>query len=175
KIRDGFVSNSSSSSFIILIKKWSVMDNPDDKDFIATEEDIKKAKEYGFTETETINPFRYEELRSVNEAKPIERPEQLGLAYAVTCNEDDVIYFLVKNNIPFKASTHYQNHYYCYGRGWDYILRAENFGQTMCMYGEEYEKKMGGWLLEPVKKIPKQEFLEQEKKYLRLEENLNEG
>jgi len=45
KIRTGFVSNSSSSSFIILIKKWSVMDNPDDKDFIATEEDIKKAKE----------------------------------------------------------------------------------------------------------------------------------
>jgi hypothetical protein len=160
KVRFGFVANSSSSSFIVLIKDaWGTEKNTD---FIATKEDILKLIEYGFKYTDTTNPFRYEELRSVNNAEPVEKSGYEALALAVACNESDVLYFLVKNNIPFKASTHYQNHYYAYGRGWENIIRAENFGQTMCMYGEEYTEELGHWELPPVQKIPRDKWLKGE-------------
>lgn len=160
KIRLGFVSNSSVSSFIILVKTWPPLKKYSEY-FIATPEDIKKAKEYGFEETTIVNPFRYEELMSVKYSESIERPDHLGLAFHVICNQDEVMYFLVKNNIPFKASVHYQNQYYCYGRDWDYILRAENFGITMCMYGEERTEESGDWKIKPVRKMPKDKWLKQ--------------
>ena len=170
KIRLGFVSNSSSSSFIVLVKAGEPV-SKHEEDFIASEEDIKKLVEYGFTETGTTNPFRYEELRSVGCPDPIVRSEELALVYSVHCNQDEVIYFLVKNNIPFRASVHYQNHYYCCGKDWSYLLRAENFGQTMCMYGEERTEELGEWKLDPVQKIPKDEYLKDEQELWGYEEN----
>lgn len=161
KIRMGFVSNSSVSSFIILVRPYFA-NSPQDIDFIASEENITKAKEYGFTETRIVNPFRYSEFRSVNNAEPIEREGTLGLVFTVLSNQIDVLYFLVKNNIPFRASVHYKNHYYCYGKDWDYVLRAENFGYTMCMYGEKRTEQLGEWDLEPVRKMPKDEWLKEQ-------------
>ena len=55
KIRNGFVSNSSSSSFIVRFKNHPHRNRSDS--MIATEEDIRKLTDYGFQLSRIENPF----------------------------------------------------------------------------------------------------------------------
>ncbi len=157
KFRYGFVSNSSTASFIVRIK--------DDKIFtikgegwLASEEDIEKLKEYGFTKCNIVSPY------TMNIHPPAEEdPDdfEISMKYWVSCNQDEVMCFLVKNNIPFKASVHYDNEYWSYRKDNDYVLSAENFGVTLDMYGddrydlEEMEKRPS------LTKIPKDQYIKE--------------
>ena len=92
------------------------------------------------------------------------------LTYYVSCNEDEVISFLVKNNIPFKASCHYDHYYVSYKRNSDYILFARNFGIVIDTYGEdkvELTNKLAGKVgiekVKPYEKVDKKEWLEDNK------------
>lgn len=144
KIRNGFVSNSSSSSFIVRFKSIPHLERDDS--MIASEEDIRKLANYGFQLSRTDNPFNVDG-KIVN---PLEE-KYIGfftsLKYSVGCNQDIVLAFLLKNKIPFRASIHYDNDFYQYNRGDKNILMARNSGQVLAMYGADEgaihdEKKM---------------------------------
>ena len=144
KIRNGFVSNSSSSSFVVIVDENRL--DLDGKGYgtIATEEDIKKLKEYGFSSSHSLNIKK--ELR-----------------YYVSCNQDFVLYFLMKNNIPFKAFVHYDHEFYTYKKDSDYMLKAHNFGKELEMYGEDNlyyvsDKK-------PIERLYKEEWLKDQEKF----------
>ncbi len=171
KIRTGFVSNSSTASFLIKIKE-DEYPRSKEKDFVATEEDIQKLIEVGFYFVEARNscPFFFEP-----ENKSEKRTEKsTHLYYYITCNEDSVIYFLVKNNIPFKASCHYDNYYISYRKDSDFIFSAKNFGVEFEMYGEDNKEEMYEMMKEltkederyerkPFEKMDKKQWLEDEK------------
>lgn len=132
KIRVGFVSNSSASSFIVAIKfEHPMMKTEKNEPFLATTEDITKLEKYGFNKSNSLSPFRPHEDMSL---KDDEGP--LSMHFYTTCNQEEVIYFLVKNNIPFKASCHYNNYFVQYKKDADTILTANNFGYEICMYGD---------------------------------------
>ena len=136
KIRQGFVSNSSSSSFTVRFKNNSWTKN--DKSKLATEDDIKKLAEYGFQLSLTDNPFdvhsnNFKDLGDNNVSFVT------SLKYSVTVNQSIILTFLINNEIPFKASIHYDNAFYQYKRGDDKILVARNFGQVLAMYGADKE------------------------------------
>ncbi len=155
KIRTGFVSNSSVSSFIVRIMNHSILCQVPDN-VVATAEDIKKLKKFGFKDSNLTNPFNTDDTAMITG----EDDKHLSMKYSVACNQDEVIYFLVSNNIPFKASVHYDQEYWSYTRDADHILEAANYGQVLSMYGEDYYDYfdlMGS--LEPIKKNPKKEYL----------------
>jgi len=167
KIRNGFVSNSSTASFIIQIKEDNLF--PEEiKYFLASEEDISKLIGAGFSFAENIGIslicFEPKNLHKNRTEK------STCLTYYVSCNEDEVISFLVKNNIPFKASCHYDHYYVSYKRNSDYILFARNFGIVIDTYGEdkvELTNKLAGKVgiekVKPYEKVDKKEWLEDNK------------
>ena len=126
KIRNGFVSNSSSSSFIVQVEKEALHSNRDNQ-MIVNEESIPILEEYGFIETCRRSPF--------SEVPHDKWEEKKFMYYSITCNEEDVIEFLVKNNIPFKASCHYGHRFVQFEKDADSYLKAYNFGMEIDMYG----------------------------------------
>lgn len=160
KIRQGFVSNSSSSSFIVRLKEdgaWFKIE----KGFQASEEDVKKIEEFGFKKTNATSPFDKADTRIKTGEK--NKDFYLSMKYSISCNQDEVSYFLVKNNIPFKASVHYDHEYISYKKDSEYVLKAFNFGFKIDMYGEDrYNiKEMADSPL--CIRIPIKQFLEENK------------
>jgi len=176
KLRNGFISNSSSSSFIISTgeheKIWTEMGHKVELNKIATDEDIKKLIEYGFkprqdeispTCLELAYPVDLDYTETIDINNTGKTPE--CYYYQVVCNEDNVLYFLIKNNIPFKASTHYGHETYIYERNSDIIWHMENIGVACEMY-TDMEKRFKLFKNEPLmKQINKAEWLAEEDKY----------
>ena len=158
KIRTGFVSNSSSSSFIVRIANNKYVKTVE-KSFLASLEDVKKLEEFGFKKSNNFDPFKMDGLTIMSGEKV-----SISMECTVDCNQDEIIYFLVFNNIPFIASIHYGQEYYSYKKDSDYVLKAANYGQVISMYGEDYYEYFEMIdSLEPIKKVPKNEWLEQNK------------
>jgi len=158
KIRNGFVSNSSSSSFIVSVKHFKT-----DK-MILSFEDQEKLLDFGFKFTDclSINHYCYEEDK--------ESEENYALGISMNCNQDEVISFLLKNNIPFCASIHYNHRMMFYQKDEEHVLVLNNFGVEYATYhfgNNEHENKdllmiMHKELQENMIKIPIQELIEEE-------------
>lgn len=140
KIRHGFVSNSSSSSFIVRMKMKGL--NRDfKKSELLTEEDVQKVLEYGFLSTNYSTPSALERNSEDfweiwRQMKPVElKPNIEQLGYCVCSNEDEVIGFLVRNNIPFSASCHYGHRSVFFRRGDKKLIVLANLGVEYEMYG----------------------------------------
>lgn len=109
KTRYGFVSNSSSSSFVV-VHKPIVFGGGKTKRLLKDSE-IKKLKKYGFN----FDGCNYH--------------------YDVSCNQDDVIEFLLNEDIPFTAECHYGHYHVFYVREKDRVVEAWNTGCEMDTYG----------------------------------------
>lgn len=137
KIRKGFVSNSSSSSFVVQIKKRLYFDFDKDKD-IANEQDIEKLSEYGFQLTTVKSPFDLSCNPDDDYKYKGKEEDAYYMTHSVVCNQDEVLEFLVKNNIPFRASCQYGHEFCSYRRNYPYVLEASNLGLEIDMYGEDH-------------------------------------
>ena len=141
KIRQGFVSNSSTSSFIVKIN------DPFDKNFKSLEKKkINLLTEHGFYPCVCPNPLFLHSEKDEN--KGIEKnkeyikyredreklyknkkcPKYNYLGLRVVCNQDIPLEFLVFNNIPFTASVHYGYYHYIYREDGKYVYVLNNFG-----------------------------------------------
>jgi len=109
KIRSGFVSNSSSSSFVVKYKTVDYASQKYKYQCRLTEKQIKLLKKYGFKYTKVNNPYFVDTSVSPFEKtlKSFKKWDEVYLGYSVICNQDDVIYFLLNNKIPFVALCHY--------------------------------------------------------------------
>jgi hypothetical protein len=133
KVRNGFVSNSSSSSFIVKIDGDFFDKELKRTNMIVNELSIPLLEEYGFRKTTTNSPFSWK----VIEAKHDDPIDGTYMHYSVSCNEDEVLAFLMKNNIPFRASCHYDQYYIMMKKDAYLYIYASNFGNEIDMYGAE--------------------------------------
>ena len=166
KTRNGFVSNSSSSSFIILSKKTPYDIKSAD---ILSDEQIAIIKEnelFRFTETSSIGlDYKY---------APIYEGSPVNYYIDVICNQDEVVYFLLKNNIPFIASVHYEDETWRYFKDSENIYVTENLGKKLEFSKEEDIKKMVDKPITKVKLIDVKEWIKTEEKFWN-DNNVSEG
>lgn len=112
KTRRGYVSNSSSSSFVVEVKKDLLLGN----EMVISEEKIKVLEGLG---------FRYvvgypKELLKSNDVKnfvssgDINTYEPFCMYKFVVCNEEDIIKPCLENHIPFYALVNYDVWFYVY-------------------------------------------------------------
>lgn len=138
KIRSGFVSNSSSSSFIV---RRTVPITLDNKVELTPEQD-KALEKFGFRKTFAFTPEQVPAFHDTEEWKKekqcLRRKEyrnRYNYGYEVTCNQDEVITFLIENKIPFLASCHYGHETIIYDPKTDKVYVGVNFGDIMTTYG----------------------------------------
>lgn len=122
KIRQSFISNSSSSSFIVenYQKQWNGSKFVDI--FLLTDQQKQILKDYGFEGVHSIS--------ALNALLVTPTPTDLPpvFHFDVSCNEDEVIAFLLSNKIPFTAACHYGDYSIIY-RGGDTFREIYNLGK----------------------------------------------
>lgn len=154
KIRDGFVSNSSSSSFVVHVREAEYQYNGKKKRYkvdkkrltvpvmdrvtsplLITKKQMKALTKYGFKFGDYLYASRIEEG-----VVPDKVDEEFAthMYHQVVCNEAEVVEFLVKNNIPFEASTHYGHYGVFFRKGDDKVWIARNLG----LYLETYKNSL---------------------------------
>lgn len=146
KIRTGFVSNSSSSSFLVVLQNYW---DPNELK-ILTEEQIKVLKDWQFT------------FQDYNATKMVD------------CNQDEVIYALIEKKIRFTAYCHY-GHYSVYYNPAESnkVYFIQNFGNQITTYGIETLKEMK--LDKAVDIMPDSEYLRKNKEYKSQPPSVMEG
>lgn len=168
KIRNGFVSNSSSSSFIVHLEpvtETSIFKGMYSVDELLTPDDLKKVLAYGFQPTAYCSPSALEHNGAWNsreEAVCSVTDATHHLGFSVSCNEDEVIEFLVENDIPFTGSTHYGHESVFYRRGSKTLLWIANPGLAHEMYGHGGEERAAFFLEHyngnPVRREPVEQY-----------------
>ena len=103
-----------------------------ERDMVANKESIPLLEEYGFVRTSTKSPMPHKQWKEDPDCQPF-------MKYSVACNEEEVILFLIKNNIPFKASCHYDHNYVLFKKDGGFFLKAFNFGLRIDTYGFDDE------------------------------------
>ncbi len=165
KIRAGFVSNSSTASFIVQTRysEWDqITKKSGELSLIGIPEDkVDLLKKHGFWPTLETDPFAREMgvIRGKTE-------DDTFLTFKISCNHDYVLQFLVANEIPFKAAVHYAQYLYTYDPKEECIYRLQNFGIEYMRRYKDLEKALDGsdeefdWVdINPLKKYSRDEFL----------------
>ena len=127
KTRTSLVSNSSSSSFIVHYKSMWFKKAPP----MLTKAQESILKENGFKLCECGHPSHLEngqDVKWITNKKQLAKAYCAGYAKSILCNQDDEIYFLVKNKIPFIADVHYGHHTYIYPKDSKCIFVFHNRG-----------------------------------------------
>jgi hypothetical protein len=134
KTRTGFVSNSSSSSFVVPIRKIEIINRGGN--LVVSTDKLQKLLKYGFKPTVYSTPSMLENssmcMRSI-EVVPLENAE--ALAYQVGCNELDVIAELLRLDVSFQASCHYGHESVFHKTGSTEVWFIANPGVECEMYG----------------------------------------
>lgn len=128
KMRFGFVSNSSTSSFIVQRFKDVWTKKPKK---LLTKKQEKLLDNNGFVLGNAYYPHQVD-MRS----KPDDpKSPFVNWVKDVTCNQNDEIEFLLKNRLSFTSSIHYENWVMIYDGETDKLLIAQNWGEQALMQG----------------------------------------
>ena len=164
KIRNGFVSNSSTSSFLV-VRIDSIFNKPT-KIFITKEEE-KLLVKFGFKKVYCYFSDQVED-ELFSKKKPLDIKEYYNLGYYVGCNQDDVILFLLENNISFEATCHYGDEKVIYKSGEKYFIVVQNYGsQCKGFYSKKSYKEMMEYidLKNPIRKENVKKWIKNAKKW----------
>lgn len=157
KKRLGFVSNSSTASFIVQIKS-EIIDNCLGKKIEnLSQTQIDLLLQCGFTPTRHRDPFKNRFIRPQKEQEDFPY-----LGYHIDCNHDYILQFLVAKNISFKAAVHYSHYLYSYKKNDKYIYILHNYGIAHLENPEEvFDEDENRLFVEenPYERIDKKEFL----------------
>jgi hypothetical protein len=131
KIRNGFVSNSSSSSFVVSVKEdgldyWVA---PGKAKPLLTPRQIKALKRMGFQYCEHTYASRVEQT-DVLEVYPEARDSKTAtmMYLSVVCNQSDIVEKLVLHEIPFIASCQYGHETVVWRKDDEYVYVLPNLG-----------------------------------------------
>ena len=124
KIREGFVSNSSTASFLIKYKEFL---NTDNKSLLSKKE-IDFINKLGFYKTYASYPDQI-----LDQDDKIIDTDFYNYGYFIICNEFDIIEELIKNKIPFIADCHYDQYTVVYERNSKYVDVFINGGKHYSM------------------------------------------
>ena len=130
KARACFVSNSSSSSFVVVLRD----ENGNATNVTPEQEQILLA--YGF---KYINAYWRHAL--VNGAEKhdskdgFDSQNSIAMTYDVVCNQDEVMEFLFEHKIPFVESEEYDTQTVHYDGEHDYYDTYVNAGNSFLIYG----------------------------------------
>lgn len=142
KMRFGFVSNSSSASFVVPLEIVTHNNNNCTSKLLLSQEEIDLLIGYGFWKSCDRDPFSHggeygykcEECEG-NKNKNKDQEMCLGkifgniyLRYDVSCNEGETIQFLLEHNIPFYAGMDYDGQLMVYKRDMEKTLILQNEG-----------------------------------------------
>ena len=136
KIRNGHVSNSSTSSFIVL--NYDMWNNSTDS--ILTPEQLEILKSLGFKRTWTNNPHQIDTC--YGEIDVDETGQNLALHWLI--NHDEIFKPLIEAGIPFQGTQHYGHWSTFYDGVSEYVLFIKNVGQEVTLRGtvEDVEKEV---------------------------------
>ena len=170
KNRNGFVSNSSASSFIVHHINWITRKITKNEKEPLNKKDIQKLLKFGFKETCLSHPSALD--RSDDNDQSIWKAEvnedgvilSKNFGYWVSCNENEVIQFLVKNDIGFIAMGHYGHVTYLFHKGDKYLMVFRNYGSEVetYHYNKKWEDIVKTWELyggKPYERIPIKKIL----------------
>lgn len=132
RIRSGFVSNSSSSSFVVR-RLTDVFTNHGKPCLTKEQEELLKYN--GFTLQLCYYPHQ------VDTGGKIRNKSDLDVANwgkSITCNQDYEIEFLLQNRISFMADVHYEHYSMIYNGKTDVLLIAQNYGKQAQMSGPDH-------------------------------------
>ena len=138
KYRHGFVSNSSSSSFIV--RRFDILSGT--KQVTTKQEQL--LEKFGFRKTTAHITYNVPAFHDKKEWKKQEREVQkikdddvfgYNYGYEIVCNQDDVIQYLITQKISFIASCHYGHETVLYNAKTDIITTGINYGERLSMYG----------------------------------------
>jgi len=165
KIRNGFVSNSSSSSFLVKCHEWYPKST-----VLLTKKEEELLQKFGFKKVSCSFADQVA-CELYHDFKPKIRKEHDNYGYDVSCNQDEVIFFLLKHNIPFEASIHYNHSNIVYVRDSKHFLELQNYGEQAAMadLGKNYKelfKEAKWWDRTPIKKVLVKRWLKQQETWI---------
>jgi hypothetical protein len=152
------------------------MDPLESNKIYLTKKDENILRKFGFKRVSCYYANQvYEELDS-KEKRKIPKDYQYG--FTVSCNQDDVIYFLLKNNISFEAECHYGHYNVIYKKGSRYFLIIQNYGKQAVMSNwindKNYNSVFGtgmrtivDWSSEKATKINVKEYIKKQEKFFK--------
>lgn len=146
KIRNGFVSNGSSSSFIVEVDKFNYETKKRERVISESQENFLVGNSWKYTHIRSPSSLltiaNYE--NGIPDCDPKDGDANFfgaNLGYWVACNEDEVIDMLTKERIPFIASCHY-GHYTVIFDG-KVMYELQNYGHHAEMYGIDIFERWG--------------------------------
>lgn len=119
KIRTGFVSNSSSASF--LVRRIDMQNK-----LYLTNDQMNLLEDFGFYRTNAYYP---DQVKRETDLECDLKYSNYG--YDVVCNEDEVMDFLIDHLIPFTSECHYGQYNVCFDG--NEIVTAANLGKFYMM------------------------------------------
>jgi hypothetical protein len=127
KIRHGFVSNSSSSSFLIKSKEI-------DRTALLTDSEIELLKANKFEPT-NIASVSYLFYNNNNKSFAKDTDNNMSFGMRVSENQDIIIAFLLKNNISFSGLCVNGTEWLFYQKNSTVMTKIKDFGKYMEIYG----------------------------------------
>ncbi len=153
KTRNGFVSNSSSSSFVVerydrRAKKMTKLLSP-------KIDRLLKKNRFRLEIAYYPDQVGYPTHQSID-------PKDRKLANWVrftSCNQEDEIVLLLKNRISFSADLHYGHYSMQYDGKTDMLIIAQNFGKQIQMWGTDKMNFVSALEKEPVHRTTGEKYL----------------